>query len=752
MQLSSGRVAPIPGTDITMNKFLRYGVIFLGSVTALFAAVLVAVSVMVDPNDFKPMIVKMVQEKKQRTLTITGDIKLKLFPKLGIDLGKTSLSEHKGAREFASIDNLSFYVAWLPLLKKELVVDKISINGVGANLVRNPDGTTNFDDLLSKEESEQVKFDIDSVVLENGSVRFDDRLGGRTFSLDNAKLKTGRIADGVPTHFDLDADVKGSRPAMAVHVSGKSELVFKLKEKRYTLKRLDMTMKGDAADIKKMDLAVKGDIDVQATTKAIAVEDLKVTLKGVRGGHPLDIALDAPGLTLTDDKAQAKKLVVTANVDRPAGKLAAVLTLPDLSGNKQRFQASKLVLDLDIKQGDSKIKGQIATPLSGNLDTQTFALSNITGLVDIAHPKFPKGGAKLALNGNARLDLAKPLFAAQFGTKFDDSQIQAKVDAGPFSPLHTRFDIAIDQLDIDRYMPPKPKDAPPTTESPIDLSALKDLNASGSIRIGQLKVMNLKSSNVRMEIKSGKGRIDVDPLNSNLYQGSLKGALGATATANPTFTVRQHLTDISIGPLLRDLANKDLLEGKGNVTLDISTRGATIDAMKKALNGTAATRLQDGAIKGVDIAGAIRGAKAKLGALRGEQTQTADARQQTDFSELSASFNIQNGVARNDDLLAKSPLLRLNGSGDVDIGAGAMNYLAKATVVGSLEGQGGRELADLKGVTIPVRVTGPFDALKYHLDMNALAQEAVKSKAREKIQEQIEKRGGKDLLKGLFGR
>lgn len=181
--------------------------------------------------------------------------------------------------------------------------------------------------------------------------------------------------------------------------------------------------------------------------------------------------------------------------------------------------------------------------------------------------------------------------------------------------------------------------------------------------------------------------------------------------------------------------------------------GATVTDMKKALNGKAALNLSDGAIKGINIAQTIRNAKARLGEVRGQTTQTANAQEKTDFSELKASFNIHNGVAHNEDLSMKSPLIRLGGNGDINLGNNTMDYLAKATVVGTLEGQGGRELSAMKGVTIPVRLAGPFDALKYTVDFNAMVGEAAKAKVQEKTEELKSKAQEKlqEQLKGLFG-
>ena len=360
---------------------------------------------------------------------------------------------------------------------------------------------------------------------------------------------------------------------------------------------------------------------------------------------------------------------------------------------------------------------------------------------------------KLALTGSASANIKKQDVALDVATKLDDSNIKAKLGMTGFASPAYRFDINIDQIDVDRYLPKEKAAKKNEPEKPIDLSALKKINATGSIRIGSLKVSNIKSSNVRVDVKAKDGRVDASPVSMNLYQGTMNGSASAVASATPQFAVKQNLNGVSVGPLIRDVMDKDVLEGKGTVSVDVTTRGATVSAMKKALNGNAALNLADGAIKGINIAQTIRNAQAKLGAVKGESTQTASAQEKTDFSELKASFNIRNGVAHNDDLSMKSPLIRLGGNGDINVGNNTMDYLAKATVVGTLQGQGGKDLSALKGVTIPVRLAGPFDALKYTVDFNAMVGEAAKAKVQQKTEELKSKATEKlqERLKGLFG-
>lgn len=196
------------------------------------------------------------------------------------------------------------------------------------------------------------------------------------------------------------------------------------------------------------------------------------------------------------------------------------------------------------------------------------------------------------------------------------------------------------------------------------------------------------------------------------------------------------MKNIAIGPLLVDAINNDMLDGKGTLNVDVTTSGNSVNALKKALAGKAAVNLADGAIKGIDIPGTIRDIKSKVNLFKDKSSISADQKKKTDFSELSASFDIKNGVAHNEDLAMKAPILRLakgDSRGDIDIGNETINYLAKPTVVKSLKGQGGADLDSLAGLTIPVKITGTFSSPKYGMDFAAIGAAAAKSQLLDKV-------------------
>ncbi|MDO8891697.1 MAG: AsmA family protein [Sulfurimicrobium sp.] len=727
-----------------MNRYLKYGLAAVAGVALLFVLLLVTVSLVINPNDYKPQIIQMVKDKKQRTLTLAGDIKLAFFPRLGFDLGRASVSEFQSDKEFAAVDSARLYLSWWPLLKKELVVDQVRVEGLRANLVRFKDGTTNFDDLLKKdEEDKQLKFDIDSVKIGKSALTFKDEMGGRQFALSRIELRTGRLANARPTQVELGFGLQGDKPGIKADVKLATELSFDTDAKRFSLRGMNLEILGEAAGLSGLAAGIKGDLAFDQNSGALLAENLAVAVAGKKGADDVDVRLLAPKVQWTADKLATDKIDLVATVKRPKGEMGLVANLPALAGDGESFRAGVLNVDLSLSQADGEYKGKLSSPLSGDLKSKRFVLSDIKANLAASDGKMPRGGMKLEIAGSAELDVEHQDVALKLVSRLDESTIKANLGASPFANPHLRIDVDVDQIDVDRYLPPKAKEEN-TPEKPLDFSALKTLNASGSVKIGSLKLYNVKASNVRLEFRAGDGRLEVSPLAASLYQGAASGSLSLNA-AGPAVAVRQNITGVSIGPLLKDALDKDVLEGRGSVNIDVSAQGNAVSAMKKSLQGKAALNLRDGAVKGINIAATLREAKSRLGVLKGESVQAASAKEQTDFTELAASFNIQRGVAHNEDLAAKSPLLRLAGNGDIDIGAERLNYLAKATVVGTLKGQGGRELEALKGVTVPVRISGPFATPKFALDFNALVTESVKQEVKGRAQEVL-----KEGLKGLF--
>ena len=766
-------------------KIFKYLLLAFAGVALLIGGVVVYIAATFNPNDYKPQIIQLVKDKKQRTLKLDGDIKLKFWPSIGADLGKLALSEFKSEAEFASVENARVSLKVMPMLSKKFVVDELEITGARAAIVKFKDGRMNIDDLLSKDEQkqDQVEFDIDHVNIANATLTYRDEAQRASYSLSKVNLKTGRIAPNVPSKVDLSMTVQSDKPKVNLGIALKTKITFDLENQVFALEGLGLEAKGQAADISNLSATAAGSVTAKLKAGELSTNGLSVAFTAVSGKDNLDVKLDAPKLLITKDKASGDQVKIVAKITNAQGATLVNVVLPGIEGTAQAFKAAGMTLDLDIKQGEQSVKARVTSPVSGNFQTQQISLPQLGVTVTATGPNLPGKSISGNLSGSASVNGAKQQVQANLSGKIADSAIKAQLGVNGFTPPALTFDVDIDQLDLDKYAPPgegKPAAGGGAgADKPIDLTALRSLNANGKLRIGTLKASNLKASNVRLEIKAARGQVTVSPLSANLYEGAMDGALTVNAAqATPAFAIRQKLSGVSIGPLLKDLANKDMLEGKGTVTVDVRTQGATVSALKRALNGGASVNLRDGAIKGIDIARTINDAKAKLGSLKGQQTQAADKNKKTEFSELSGTFVINNGVAHNNDLSLKSPLLRVAGEGDINIGEDTVNYLVKASIVGTLKGQDGRGLNELRGVTVPVRATGPLAAPTFGIDFNALLTDTVKQKAEDMVKSKIEESlfgkkpaavvtpgaapgatpapsnrdAARDVLKGIFGR
>jgi len=744
-----------------MRKIVRFVVWPLLAVIVILGAIAAYIAATFDPNHYKPQVVQAVKDKTQRTLKLDGNVKLTFIPSIGATLDKASLSERGNEREFAAAEDLHVALKLVPLLSKQVVIDAIEANNLRASVLRYKDGKTNIDDLTGAGSTSKagdqvapsaVTVDIDHITLKNAAITYVDQEAGAKYELAKLNVKTGRIANGIPSKVDIAFNAQSDKPKLDVDAALNATVTFDPPKQHYALEGLDLTARGAAAGITDLVLSAKGDVDAKIATKEFLVSKLSVAGTGKQEGADLNIKLDVPKLNATKDKVSGEKVVLDATMTDAKGKKVIKLEVPAIGGNAQAFQAAAMTLAIDMQQSGAATKVKLTSPLAGSIDAEKLELAKFVAAVIVNDPKLPKNPIDATITGGAVVDLARQNASMTFATKFDESNVNGKAGLTRFSPPFYTFEINVDQLDADRYMPKT--EAKKQPEQPLDLSALKGLNATGSVRIGSLKVANVKAANVRIEIKAADGRVDVRPIAANLYQGTLAGALSLQAAVTPVITVKQNLTGVNVGPLLKDAVNFDTLEGRGNLSVDVNGQGNTVSAITKALNGNAALRLTDGAIKGINIAGSIRGAKEQLGALRGERTQAASQTEKTDFSELAASFDIKNGVAHNSDLSGKSPLLRLGGAGDIDIGNERLDYLVKATVVASAAGQGGKELAQLKGVTVPVKLTGSFSSPQYAIDFSGMAASAAKAlvetnkeEIKGKVQDQV-----MDKLKGLLGR
>ncbi len=440
-------------------------------------------------------------------------------------------------------------------------------------------------------------------------------------------------------------------------------------------------------------------------------------------------------------------------------------------GGKLDYDAGNktlLVEDLQLEVEDMNLTGKLRVD---NIDSAPTAMGTIsieefnpkklldTFSLDALQTRDPnaltRASLQATISGKPNQLTVKPLTI-----HLDDSTLTGEVTVPDIASQALRFKLALDAIDVDRYLPPEkemPGDAVPVAATPgaaataaseIPNEALRRLDVIGRVTIGKLKAANLNLSEVDMSVKAKDGVIRLHPIDANLYSGTYRGNVTLDARGkSPRTSVDENLTGVLAGPLLQDLQGTDRLTGKANVNIAMRTEGATADEVKRSLNGSVTFAFTDGAINGVNVARMIREAYARI---KGAKLPPEETEQKTDFSELRGSMHVKNGVATNNDFIVRTPLLRINGKGTVNLPAETVDYRVAATIVTTLKGQGGEELKDLVGIPIPIHVTGNVADPTYALDTDALAEALAKSKIQDVIDERIGDDAVKGLLKGLF--
>lgn len=669
-----------------------------------------------DAARLKSELTAAVREQTGRKLRISGELSLSFFPNVGVEIGRVRLSERDGDDHFASFGSARIAVAVLPLFSGQVVAKSLDIDGLDFTLIKRRDGTHNFADLIGKAQDKKT-----------GVVAPDPRgTGGK------------EAPAGVPAPADKPL-------VLAIAGINVTDAALTWRDER----------SGRTVTVADLDLSTGG-LTLDTARRTMSLADVTLIAQGDTDTEESStenfvLRLDAPSLTLSPEHSSGQAVTLTARLDSRGHSVNATLELAGLALQAETLSARELALNLDAHFASTAVKARLAAPLAVNLAKQAFSVENLAGELNIAHPRLATKSLKLPLAGSLEVNLKKTTAALRLDTRLEDAPIKLRLDVPEFTPLALVFDLAIDQLDVDRHLVAGTeqggqKTARKPAGAKLDFSALRGHDVRGAIKIGALQAAQVKMQDVRMQVKLADGRLAVAPYSAKLYGGSLSGALAVEADNNRVH-LKQSLTGVQLQPLLSDLANQDLLAGRGNIALDVTSQGDSLDAMKRALAGTAQIALKDGAIKGINLARSLRELKGKL-ASRQDVSEPAGADRQTDFSALTASFRIADGVARNRDMQARSPLLRLTGAGDIDIGNNRIDYLAKARVVATSRGQGGEDLAHLKGLTIPVRLHGPLDSPVWNIEFAGLAGNAVKTRAEEARQQVEDKLKGP--LKGLL--
>jgi len=733
------------------------GLVLLGLLLIIVAAGF-ALTHLFDPNDYKDEIRQIARDKAHIELTLNGDIGWSLFPWLGLELHEASVATLvKPAEPFADLQMLGLSVRVLPLLRREVQMSDVRVEGLNLRLNRDKDGHGNWEDIgkvpapagatppaatpgqppsettaAVEKPPQPIRLDIDSLTVNNARVEYNDEKTGKQFSAESIQLSTGPVHDSTNIPVKATAFLGTNQPVLRV--------------------RTELT----------------GELRIERALQRYKFEDLK--LSGELAGDPLQ------GKTMTFAAQGQLLLDKAANV--------AEWTGIKISANQLRALGELKANDLD------------KTPqITGGISIAQFDLAKFVDSVGQKLPAMAEGSlSKVELVSRVAATPTSIAFD-NINLKLDDSSFSGRIAVEDFAKQSLRAILKADTFNADRYLPPKsekaanatqtrqaevasteadamvgagstplpdkPSKTAWSTERLLPVERLAKLDVDADLTFGQLTLDKLPIQNAALKASGQGGLLTLTNLSGELYNGGFaaNGTLDVRPSA-PVLNLQTKLNRVPVEKILESQGKNPPVKGLVTLTSNVTGSGNSQQALIDTLNGNAGFVINNGVLLNANLEQQLCKGIATLN----RKTLSGEPRgKDTPFQELKGNLTFRNGIASNPDLKVRIPGMTVNGDGDIDLRVLGMDYRVGIIVEGDTSAmpdpacQVGEKFV---GVEWPLRCRGPLElgAKACRVDNDRLGQVATKL-AGDKLSEKIDEKLGdkvspelKNALKGLFKR
>lgn len=685
-----------------MGRLVKILLVLVAGIVAVAVIASVALFLFFDPNNFREEISAAVMEETGRELTIEGDLSLSVFPWIAVEIGKTSLgnADGFGSEPFLAFDQARLSVKLMPLLfRQEVKIGTASLDALQVNLQVADDGTTNWDDLAARDDAEPVEqtddsaaadpagLDIADIRISDAKISYVDNQAGSSNSISGLSMTSGRIAAGSP--FDIAAEFN-----------------------------FDSTPDNLGGQ-----LTISGAVLMSEVGGRISIDGLNVSgnLRGI-APDPTDFNFDSRAVNI-DTTAQSVSL----------GEMDLAVLGLSMTANVEPFSYA------------------VSPQPRANLRVHEFSLKELMQTMGEEAPATIDPNALQRVSFVADLTVgATALSMSNMSMQLDDTTMQGNLSV-PTTPSGVmRFELVADSIDLDGYMAPATDEVAVEAEEaaieiPVDM--IRALNASGSFKLEQANLSGMTFENLEFFLNSADGKLRLHPISADLFDGAYKGDVQIDAsTDTPSLSVNENIVDVQLTPLVEAMFGVANVTGTVNGTFALSGRGSDMDAIRKDLDGNIAFELKDGAWEGTDVWYQLRRARATL---RQEPAPEPKLPARTEFSQVSTSGDVVDGIMQSDDLVADLPFMRVTGSGIVNFVNRDVDYSLEARVVEKPElmtNMSDSEIVDFTAAVVPLKISGPLSSPSFGIDIEGMMRREVE-RAVEKEKDRIKNK----LLDSVFG-
>lgn len=695
------------------RRILKWTGIGLGTLVALIIIAIVVIPHLVNLGPVKHEIERVASDSTGRTVTIKGPLSLSLFPWVGFDAKEVSVANASGFGEkpLAQVKEADIHVQLIPLIFHHVKISGITLDQLSVNLARNKKGVSNWSGLGGTKTTQGAAannskssglalagFSIGRVAMKNMSVNYDDARTDKQYTLSGINLNATHIASGRTFPLEFQVTFNSRQPHVNIALDLKTQVQFDAK-----LDHVDLS---------------KGNLDTR--------------MSGAGLNQPLNAKTRWRNITLDMEKNTARitGLSVTA--------ANATLELDATAQNLRDRPTINGQLKID-PFSPRKLLARLGNPIPGNL--QGFNLAHLdTGI---------------HYSGNSvRLDHLK--------MKLDNSMLTGRVSVPNLKSKALRFDLALDAINLNQYLPAGSGPAQHAVtqhsakfmETRLPGRLLSNLDMNGRLTIGKINGFGLSASNVSMKLVAANGTAKLAPLSAGLYGGSYNGNITlARAGQGVKLATAQNLADVDAGKLITALGGGSRLSGKANAQLQLEGQGNTVAELLDTLKGNAKFDIKHGALEGINLWDSLERAYVLV---KDHKRLPASGPKRTEFANFKAVASIAHGIVNNDALEATLPFMSLTGNGKVNLVKHHLDYNLLAKVVKTPR-TANADLSQLKGLTVPIHVSGYFSNMSSVPDikqaLEARAKAAVKKKLdaqKKKAQDELKKKL-QDILGGGGG-
>ncbi len=716
--------------------------LIVSGIVALLIIAAFSVPFFIPKSVYKNQIENAATNALQRDVTLAGDVKISVFPRISASVEQVSVANPDGFATPNMIEAgaLRGSVKWMPLLSRRVDVQEIAFVDADVFLQRKADGNTNWEFASSKEaspppEGTNGSFDagIESAILKNASLTFQDDQSGETYKL---------------SELDLEASLRGMDQPLSATASGRFQ------EQAFTV---DIWL--DAPE------ALTRNLPAQARL------DLASDLANIKYDGSVQLG-DAPSLNGTFETVVADLAALTQQfeLDVPArsalgrlqvaGKASGALDSPSLTELKLTHDSDLLSASYEGSvslNGDGTVAGTLSIASDRMRDLLSAAAIELAPgdtLQTFAVSGAANGTFKSVMVNNLNLSLD-----ALRGTG------QAGIDVSATTP-RIIGDLSVPALDLTPFMgEPDPEKTnqgiQPWSDETLELSGLKSVNANLSLEVGSLTIGDVELTDAVMDVDLTDGLLTADLSQFKAFSGLWLGKLTVDARpATPKVGFDMQGQNVAVANLLGTLAGFDSLTGTGQFKVSAQSSGTSIDAIMQAIDGEVSTSLSDGVVKGLNVAALVRSASSLKQAIATGSIQELNFGEalsqnaETDFSSFNTVLKVNDGVANVDVMKLLSPILGVDGTGQINLAAQSMDLRLATSVDKSAQGQG--SVVQLNGIPVPIRISGAWTNPKVTPDLSGVSS-AFKAELGSRVLEElgVSNSAGsgstEDVIGGLLG-